>query len=84
MILSFSDVELNKGMKRHTILREPTPVGVEMEDEDCASNLLKDRTTFAASQCNVHETLNLDDTEKCSFAQSLDLYPLDKERKSSE
>ena len=80
----FADCELMKCMKRHNILRDPTPTPlVETCEEDSATQLLKERTTLALTHCSqqLPSDLRVKDEQpsesQVHFARSLALLPRD-------
>ena len=67
-------------MRRHNILREPTPTPTDADEEDSGTTLLKNKMTLAAFYSYQDApVLDVADAAKCNFLRCLDLLPSDQD-----
>ena len=79
-----TDVELRKIIRRHNVLRDPTPPPADADDEDdSATRMLKEHAKLAAELVRpipIHKdpaSFHPTDPALCQFAAKLDLRPAD-------
>lgn len=87
----FSDVELEKSIRRHGILRDPTPPPADNDQEDdSGTRMLKEHARLCADQVRPVPlrpdpiSFHSKDPALCQFAAKLDLRPADQATIESE